>query len=154
MRHLNAAVAATGVSWEAPLLDDRVVEAALCVRVADRFADAASFKPVLAAAAAGVVPPEILRRRDKGEFSAEMYHGLRRNRERLLEMCCESQLAALGLVDPVGLRAAILDPGPTPEDLIPLEVTIGLEGWLRSAAVVAARSGGRTHTVPDIAGRQ
>jgi asparagine synthase (glutamine-hydrolysing) len=154
MRHLNAAVTATGVGWEAPFLDDRVVEAALCVQVSDRFGEAGSFKPVLAAAAAGVVPPEILRRRDKGEFSAEMYHGLRRNREGLLELCRESQLAALGLVDAAGLRAAILDPGPTPEDLIPLEVTVGLEGWLRSPAVAAGRSGGGAPEVPVMAGRQ
>lgn len=144
VRQVNTALAETGaaagagtghvrarIRWEAPFLDDRVLAAALATRVDQRLASG-RFKPLLADAAHGVVPADILGRRDKGEFSAEAYRGLERNRERLLELAEDSRLARLGLIDPAAFRAAVLDPGPLSHHLQPIATTVACESWLRT----------------------
>jgi asparagine synthase (glutamine-hydrolysing) len=134
IRELNAAVRATGVRFEAPFEDDQVVQAALSVRLADR-GGRRQYKPVLAAAMRGIVPDQLLDRRTKGEFSAEMYEGLRRNREEIAGLCDDLRLAELGLVDPDALRDAVRNPGPITRAITPLETTLACERWLRSPSV-------------------
>ncbi|GGO87590.1 asparagine synthase-related protein [Wenjunlia tyrosinilytica] len=139
IRQLGAAMRASGVACEAPYLDDRVIEAALSVRMRDRLVSG-RFKPVLATAMRGVVPDEILARRSKGEFSAEAFQGLRRNRARLLELCDDLHLSRLGLVDPAALRRALLGPTPESRHLVPFENTLACESWLRSPRATAPGS--------------
>ncbi|MFF0106685.1 lasso peptide isopeptide bond-forming cyclase [Streptomyces hirsutus] len=131
VRQANTAVAGTGIVWDAPLLDDRVLEAALSTRVDQRLA-AGRFKPLLTTAVRGTVPDDILDRRDKGEFSAEAFRGLERNRARFLELCEDSHLARLGLIDPAAFRSAVLNPGPMSHHLQPIETTVACESWLRT----------------------
>src|SRR5437764_15425023 len=88
----------------------------------------------------GIVPDPILDRPDKGEFSAEMHVGLRRNQRALLAFCDDSRLADLGLIDAAALRARLLDPGPITHHLTALENTLACESRLRSAAVTSVRS--------------
>lgn len=137
--------AATGpdVEWDAPMLDHQVVEAAMSVRIADR-STPGRYKPLLTTAMRGVVPDPILNRPDKGEFSAEMHEGLRRNRQTLLELCHESRLGELGLIDVAALRDRLLNPGPVAHHLTILQNTLACESWLRSSAVASARSGRET----------
>ncbi|RSM59776.1 asparagine synthase [Actinoplanes sp. ATCC 53533] len=132
LRQLNSALDGHGVGWEAPLLDDRVLEAALAVRVEDRMSRG-RYKPVLTAALRGIVPDPILARRSKGEFSAEMYAGVQRNLSALLDVVDDLRLARIGLVDPRALRAELLRPQPDPRRLRFLEATLAYETWLRSA---------------------
>lgn len=136
VRQLRWALARFGVDWEAPFLDDQVIEAALAVRVEDRVISGA-YKPVLTAAMRGVVPGPVLDRRSKGEFSAEAYAGLHRSRPALLEQCEDLQLARLGLVDAGALRDALLRPGPETRHLIPFESTLSCETWLRSPSAAS-----------------
>lgn len=143
VRQLETALRPMGVSWEAPYLDDRVIEAALSCRLRDRVA-VGQYKPVLRAAMRGLVPDQILARRSKGEYSAEAYHGLRRDRRALVEQCDDLRLAEWGLVDPAALRAALLRPAPETRDLVPFENTFSCEAWLRSPAVAAVREGATT----------
>ncbi|MFE6908570.1 lasso peptide isopeptide bond-forming cyclase [Streptomyces erythrochromogenes] len=131
IRQLNTALAGTGIHWDAPFLDDRVLEAALATRVEDRLA-AGRFKPLLTSALRGVVPDAILERRDKGEFSAEAFRGIERNRAALLELCEDSHLARLGLIDPVAFRSAVLNPGPMSHHIQPIDTTVACESWLRA----------------------
>jgi asparagine synthase (glutamine-hydrolysing) len=131
IRHINTALAGTRFSWEAPFLDDRVIEAALSVRVEDRM-QTGRVKPLLTTAVQDAVPACLLGRRDKGEFSAEAFSGLRRNQKRFLELCADSRLAELGLVDPVAFRAALLNPGTMSQHVQPFETTVACESWLRS----------------------
>jgi len=137
LRQMYLAVGRHGVRWEAPFLDDRVVEAALAVRVEDRAARG-RYKPVLSTALAGDVPAELLGRRTKGEFSAEIYAGLHRGRKTLLELCDDLWLAQLGLVDAAVLRAALLAPKPETRHLAPFANTLACEAWLRSPGAVGA----------------
>jgi asparagine synthase (glutamine-hydrolysing) len=141
VRQLDAALAGWKVGCEAPYLDDRVVEAALRVRVEDRLVSG-EFKPVLRRAVHGIVPQEILQRRSKGEFSAEAFRGMRHNRARLLELCDDLRLAELGLVDADVLRTALLSPKPDFRHLVPYEATLACEGWLRSVHGAGLSAGG------------
>jgi asparagine synthase (glutamine-hydrolysing) len=133
VRQVNTALTGTGITWDAPFLDDRVVEAALATRIDQRLLGG-RFKPLLTSAVRGVVPADILDRRDKGEFSAEAFRGLKENRDRLLELCEDSSLARLGLIDPVAFRSAVLNPGPMSHHLQPIDTTVACESWLRSHA--------------------
>ncbi|GAA4800216.1 asparagine synthase-related protein [Streptomyces ziwulingensis] len=131
LRQMRPAMRRADVSWEAPFLDDRVVEAALAVRIEDRAARD-RYKPVLTAAMRPDVPAELLGRRTKGEFSAEIYAGLHGGRGALLELCDDLRLARLGLVDADALRRALLAPKPETRHLSPLINTLACEAWLRS----------------------
>lgn len=139
IRQMNLAFARYGVEWSAPYLDDRVIDTTLAIRIEDRAAWG-RYKPVLTAAMRGQVPDEILDRRTKGEYSAEEYDGLQRNRQPLLEMCEDLQLSRLGLVDAAPLRAAISSLSPDTQQLTPLQTTLACESWLRSPSSAAPRS--------------
>ncbi len=143
VRQVNTVVAGTGIVWDAPFLDDRVLEAALCTEIDQRLASG-RFKPLLTSAVRGVVPADILDRRDKGEFSAEAFRGIERNRARLLELCEDSQLARLGLIDPAAFRSAVLNPGPMSHHLHPIETTVACESWLRTHSPHPQDTGERT----------
>jgi asparagine synthase (glutamine-hydrolysing) len=136
IRQMRSAQAPSGVRWEAPFLDDRVIEAALSVRMEER-AVPGRYKPVLVAAMRGVLPDPLRNRRSKGEYSAEAYEGLLRNRRVLLELCDDLHLARLGLADPDRLRDALLSPGPQARHLVPFENTLACETWLRAASGAA-----------------
>ncbi|MBX6391250.1 MAG: asparagine synthase [Frankia sp.] len=94
-----------GPPLELPFYDDRVVEAALSVRAAER-ATPWEYKPLLTAAMAGIVPDECLRRTTKAEGSAEVEAGLRANQQTLRALFADSRLAELGLADERALAAA------------------------------------------------
>lgn len=135
IRQTRRGLAGFGLEWDAPMLDDRVVEAALSVRLTDRV-PRGRYKPLLVAAMAGVVPDSVRLRRTKGEFSAELYEGLRHHRAKFLETCADLRLADLGLVDPAALRSALLSPAPESRHLTPFENTMACENWLRTRHLV------------------
>lgn len=136
VRHGDQFTSALGVSWHAPMLDDRVVEAALSVRSEDH-TGSGTYKPVLAAAMRGTVPDELLDRPNKGEFSADIYAGLRRFKGELAQLTEGMRLADAGLVDPRAFRAALLGTHPMPRDIIRLLSTLSCELWLRSVEETA-----------------
>ncbi|RZS33978.1 asparagine synthase (glutamine-hydrolysing) [Herbihabitans rhizosphaerae] len=141
IRQTRRAMAASGVEWDAPFLDDRVIEAALSVRIQDRVRRG-RYKPVLVESLRGAVPDDVLDRRTKGEFSAEMYQGMSRNREKFLALCDDLRLADLGLVDPAALRSALHGPSPESRHLAPFENTVACESWLRGSASPARQPAG------------
>lgn len=143
IRQINTVLADRQISWDAPFLDDRVIEAALSTRIEDRLAGG-RYKPLLATAVQDRVPADILGRGDKGEFSAEGFRGLRHNRERLLELCEDSRLARLGLIDAAAFRSALREPGLMSHDLQPIQTTVACESWLRSHSWSPARRTGES----------
>ncbi|MBT2409923.1 asparagine synthase [Streptomyces sp. ISL-12] len=130
----------SGVSYHAPYLDDQVLEAALTLRLTDRTRPGLT-KPLLTAALRGTVPDPVLERTTKGEFSADVYAGVRRHRRELLELGEDMRLARLGLVDPVAVRSVLLAPHPTPRSFIPMVSTLACESWLRSVEAARERTG-------------
>ncbi|KEF17367.1 asparagine synthase [Streptomyces rimosus] len=120
-----------GVAFEAPFLDDTVIEAALTVRLVDQVA-VGSYKPLLGAAMDGILPDALRTRGTKGEHSAEVYAGLRRHRRALTALCDDSRLAGLGLIRPEVLHTALTSLQPHSHLLQPLDPTLAAEYWLRS----------------------
>jgi asparagine synthase (glutamine-hydrolysing) len=131
IRRLDQLTSRHGVPWHAPFLDDRVLEAVLSLRIADR-ADTTRYKPPLAAAMRGVVPDGLLTRASKAEFSREAYAGLTRHKHALAALCDDLHLARLGLVDAEAVRTAVLGLHPRSLAFVPLDRTLACETWLRS----------------------
>ncbi|MEE6269344.1 asparagine synthase-related protein [Streptomyces diastatochromogenes] len=131
VRGIDALTSVHGVAYEAPFLDDAVIEAALAVRLADRVPGGGG-KPVLAAAMRGTVPGPVLGRGGRRAHSAELHAGLRRNRRALAALCEDSRLAALGLIRPDVLRPVLTSLQPDTGALRPLDPTLAAEFWLRA----------------------
>jgi asparagine synthase (glutamine-hydrolysing) len=132
LRQIDQATTAAGLPHAAPYLDDSVITAALSVRIDQR--TGGGNKPVLATAMRGIVPAHILTRPTIGEYGTDLYVGLHRHREELLELFTDSMLGRLGLIDEAALHAFLLRPHPRPYALAPLIRTLGCEVWLRTRA--------------------
>ncbi|ACU37232.1 asparagine synthase-related protein [Actinosynnema mirum] len=131
VRRNSSIAAASGVTFEAPFTDDRVLEAVLSLRFADRI-DHHRFKPVLGTAVRHLVPADVLRRETKNDASAELYAGLRGRRGELLALFEDSRLAARGLIDPAPLRRVLLGAHADARPLMPFDPTLACELWLRA----------------------
>jgi asparagine synthase (glutamine-hydrolysing) len=127
-----------GVTFEAPYLDDRVVEAVLSIRPQERFRARVN-KPLLATAMRGVMPPEALERSDKSNGDRELFDGVRRSRLRLEEVLADPLLAERGLVDAGTLRAVVLGLQTDVNRLAQLGPTWACEVWLRAQQSTANR---------------
>ncbi|MFD8545813.1 asparagine synthase-related protein [Streptomyces sp. NPDC059649] len=119
-----------GVGYEAPFLDNAVIDAALTLRLADR-ARPGVYKPLLTRALRGIVPDAVLGRGTKGEHSAEVYAGLRTHRGALSALCDDSLLAERGLIRPTVLRHHLTSLQPHTDALRALDPTLATEYWLR-----------------------
>ncbi|GAA1963545.1 asparagine synthase-related protein [Amycolatopsis minnesotensis] len=141
-RQLARLFAGAGVRLEMPYLDDRVVEAALSVRLHDRRTPW-RYKPLLAEAVRDTVPSIITGRITKGDFGEDVRAGLRRGMPDLLELFADSALARRGLIDPDILRARLLAPRIDNTTTFALENLLGCETHLRgSTAPLHLSTGG------------
>lgn len=120
-----------GVSYEAPFLDDRVLEAAMSIRLRDRIAPG-RYKPVLTAAMDGHLPEHTRGRATKGDYSEELYTGLRRHRSELLELWEDSHLVRMGLVDREVLQSHLTGLHTDTSSFFTFDTTLAAESWLRS----------------------
>ncbi|GGX58756.1 asparagine synthase [Streptomyces minutiscleroticus] len=132
MASLRELTARAGAAVHAPYLDDRVVAAALAVRL-DHRAVPGRYKPLTVAAMRPHVPAACLARATKAEFSALLYEGLRAHRDQLHALADDALLVRLGLADPAALRELCVH---TPVDAgagrLALDVFVGVENWLRA----------------------
>jgi asparagine synthase (glutamine-hydrolysing) len=128
--------AEAGVVLDMPYLDDRVLEAALRVRLHER-SDPWQYKPLLAAAMRGIVPGAVLGRSTKGDFSGDVRIGLRRNLNAVLDLFTDSALVTRGMIDPDLLRGQLLSPHADNFTVIALENLLGCETWLRAVTAAA-----------------
>ncbi|MEW2378907.1 asparagine synthase-related protein [Micromonospora sp. NPDC047812] len=119
------------VTFEAPFIDDRTVETALSVRLADRYVLGRT-KPLLVTALRGIVPDYVFDRTAKGHFTMDTYVGRKHNLGKLREMCEESRLAAMGLIDRDSFRRSLSEIMPDAANINRLERTLACEAWLRS----------------------
>ncbi|WND40758.1 albusnodin/ikarugamycin family macrolactam cyclase (plasmid) [Streptomyces sp. BB1-1-1] len=123
--------AASGIELHNPFVDPRVVDAVLRTDVRAR-PPLHAYKPVLAHAMADVLPETLASRMTKGSFNADHYTGLRANLPELQHLA-DGRLAALGLIDPAGLRAHLAQAAAgIPMSLAPLEQALAAEAWLRT----------------------
>lgn len=122
-----------GVPAAMPFFDRQVVQACLSVLPWER-TDPWCPKPLLRTAFDGLFPADVLSRRTKGEYNADLYHGWSIQRQQVTGLLCHSRLVEHGLIDPVKLRAALATFGR--DGLPPAWITdlIAVEIWLRDLA--------------------
>ncbi|CCH32653.1 asparagine synthase-related protein [Actinosynnema sp. NPDC047251] len=130
-RQVQREYATSGLRLDVPFLDDRVVEAALAVRVSDRITPW-RYKPLLADAMRGIVPDFIRNRTTKGDYQDDGEPELRQHVPDLLDYFADSALAARGLIDLPALREHLLRPRLDDAAEAHLETTLGCEMWLRA----------------------
>ncbi|WP_017539741.1 asparagine synthase-related protein [Nocardiopsis halophila] len=135
---------AEAVRFDAPYLDRRVVETALALDHGDR-ARQSPAKPLLAAARPPTMSIDYFLRRDKGDYTAEVFQHHKTIRDRARSTFAEgSVLGDLGLIREeraVGLADTYSADGLAHSDLVELEFA---ERWLRSvhSARADASAGG------------
>jgi asparagine synthase len=132
IRRMSQVAERHGVAFDAPYLDDAVVDLAFRTRLEDRVSHGV-FKPVLQAAVPENFPHELLSRRSKGDYSAEAYSGLARNRGSMVREFAEgSLLQEEGLIDAEAFREFLTAVHPSTQPFRFLDATLGAEMWLRS----------------------
>ncbi|MGB6164990.1 MAG: asparagine synthase-related protein [Pseudonocardiaceae bacterium] len=150
LRQLGREYAAGGLRLDLPYLDDRVVEAALSVRLHERH-NPWRYKPLLAEAMRGQVPDFILNRRTKGDYEEDVCRALQQHVPDLLDLFADSELVVRGLIDIDALRTSLhTPPGPENTDVTPnLEMTLGCEMWLREIETIRQADPERTGPPPS-----
>lgn len=131
LRQQAQLMAEAGVPLEFPFFDDHVIEACLAVRLHERTTPFA-YKPLLVEAMRDHVPAQVLSRRTKADFSADLHAGLHAQRTQLADWLDRPILAELGLIDAERFRAAVLGLHPPRLAWTGLEATLACEAWLRS----------------------
>ncbi|MFF3484525.1 asparagine synthase-related protein [Streptomyces sp. NPDC002701] len=89
--------------FQAPLLDDRVLEAYLAVRREERVTPL-EFKPLMKEAMRGLLPEEHLARTTKTGGDPQAVRGFAAHHTEIFDLCTASPLAELGIVDDDALR--------------------------------------------------
>ncbi|MER6528943.1 albusnodin/ikarugamycin family macrolactam cyclase [Streptomyces sp. NPDC001508] len=95
----------TGIELHNPYFDAGVLHAVVSAPAAERFS-VRRYKPLLAHAFADLLPEAHRQRAAKGLFAGDFHRGLRTNLRRVLELA-DGRLAAMGIIDPVPLRATV-----------------------------------------------
>ncbi|MFG2290842.1 asparagine synthase-related protein [Streptomyces sp. NPDC048595] len=131
VRGIGALALAHGIGYEAPFLDDAVIEAALTLRLADR-ARPGVHTPLLTRALRGIVPGAALSPGTATGQDAEIRAGLRAHRGALAALCDDSLLAGRGLIRPGVLHRHLTARRPDPHPPAALDPTLATEYWLRA----------------------
>jgi asparagine synthase (glutamine-hydrolysing) len=123
--------ASYGVNHHAPYLDNAVVRACWSVPAWARTTPEQP-KPLLRRAVGDLVPQRLVQRRTKGDYSALVYKGLRRNRKDVDDLLTRSRLGELGLIDETKVRAELAHGAAgIPVRLSALDAVVSAELWLR-----------------------
>lgn len=123
---------ASGLTFASPFLDRGVVEPALALRVENRFSR--DVKPLLARARPPGMAMEYFHRRDKGEYSPEMFAEYRAERDRIRSLFTNgSLLEDMGLLEPGRFRHQIERYSPDGDSVEQVMQIDLVERWLRGA---------------------
>lgn len=132
VRGMNGLTGDTSLTFDSPFLDREVVEYALALKIGDRVKQSPA-KPLLAAARPKAMALDYFLRRDKGDYTAEIFSQHRVVGEAALSLFRDgSVLEDLGLIDTGRLLASLDDfsiDGDPYADALNLAFA---ERWLRS----------------------
>ncbi|MBC3987810.1 albusnodin/ikarugamycin family macrolactam cyclase [Streptomyces sp. AC563] len=138
-----------GLALHNPYFDGPVLDAVVSAPVEQRHS-ARRYKPMLADTFADLLPDTHRTRAAKGLMVGDFHLGLRRNRARVLGLV-DGRLAALGLINPVPLRATVHAAALGAETIWPpLLSALAAEAWLE--AVEHSPGTEWTHAAPTPAG--
>ena len=124
--------------WEAPFLEQGVIEAALSLRSAERFQTGTS-KPLLAEATKSFMPRRHFERPNKGEYSYGVFREFDAQRVRLLEFFQSSRVRTEGFIDFRVLSAHVSGPASGHDTVGAVERLVGLERWLEMVQGMQSR---------------
>ncbi|WP_206796486.1 lasso peptide isopeptide bond-forming cyclase [Amycolatopsis sp. MtRt-6] len=131
LRTVRAVGAEFGIDVHAPFMDTEVVRACLALP-ARRRADPRTPKPLLRAALDGLVPAAVLARTTKGDYTRDVYAGVRRAAPVLRRMLTESVAADHGILEPGPVRVVLEDAiQGMPAPWGALHQVFAVEAWLR-----------------------
>lgn len=130
LRQINQVYGRRGVIWRAPYLTRGVIEAAMTLRIEQRFG-ASIAKPLLAEATAPFMSREYFTRNGKGEYSYDVYSQFADKRGQLIDYLYESELARRGLIDIGVLASQIASPAAVGDVVGGIERLVSVEKWLR-----------------------
>ncbi|MFE7137142.1 asparagine synthase-related protein [Streptomyces sp. NPDC057644] len=137
-----------GLPVAAPLYDDRVLEAALAVRLPERISPW-RYKPLLVEAMRPVVPNALLARTTKDHMASDEHQGLREHAPELAELWTNSRLAEHGLVDARRLLRLAAEPFSPVLVEHSISSTVAGETWLRTAEDAWPTTPHRTSTTSE-----
>ncbi|MEU0812317.1 asparagine synthase-related protein [Streptomyces sp. NPDC005970] len=137
--------ASLGVPYEAPFFDDRVVEAAFAVRHEER-ATPMEFKPLMKAAMRNALPADFLSRTTKTNGTTQGVRGLRDHWPYLRDLCAQSLLVELDILDMTALADSLRPEQMRAEDYF-LDTTLNTVVFLRTHNRHARREGERRDAV-------
>ncbi|MFF8815542.1 albusnodin/ikarugamycin family macrolactam cyclase [Streptomyces pactum] len=122
---------ALGVALHNPYFDGAVLDAVVSAPVEQRYS-ARRYKPMLAGTFADLLPEAHRKRAAKGLFVGDFHQGLRVNLRCVIGLA-DGRLAALGIVNPVPLRAAIHAAALGAQTVWPpLLAAVSAEAWLEA----------------------
>ncbi len=120
-----------GVNLDVPYLDSLVVDACLCARTEERTTPF-MFKPLLHAALRYDLREIVLNTTTKGDYTRDMFDGIRQNQTKVNELLQSSCLADIGLIDVEKFRSEIENFSIGLNiSLSQFETTFEVEFWLR-----------------------
>ncbi|MBE3002306.1 asparagine synthase [Nocardiopsis sp. HNM0947] len=120
------------VNFSSPFLDREIVESGLALEIGGRFSG--GVKPLLARARPEKMPEDYFQRRDKGEYSPEMFAEYKEQKDRIRATFAEgSLLEDMGLIDPSAFRRQIERYTPDGNSVEQVMQIHTIERWLRSA---------------------
>lgn len=137
LRQVTSRFGHNSVVWTSPYLNPSVALAALSVDSVSRLSDGHR-KFMLKDATSGIVPSYYFNRRDKGEYSRELYKAIRIHRDRLYDFFSDCALADLGIVDADQLRNSILSGTIRADEIHSLQSTLEVERWIRDSRRVVS----------------
>lgn len=95
-----------GVNLDVPYLDLLVIDACLCARTEER-TNPFMFKPLLYRALRHDLPESVLTRTTKGDYTPDLFDGIRQNITTVNELLQTSRLADMGLIEIEKFRANV-----------------------------------------------
>ena len=135
--------ASCSVNHHAPYLDNAVVRACWLMPAWARTTPEQP-KPLLRCAVGDMVPQRLLERRTKGDYTALVYKGLRRNRKDLDDLLTRSRLSELGLIDETKVRTELAHGAAgIPVRLSAIDAVVSAELWLRAQDKAHKNAAGR-----------
>lgn len=120
-----------GVRLHDPFFDNAVVQACLDVTAAERTSPFRA-KPLLHKALAGLGADAALDRCAKGDYTAAVHRGARRNARLLHGLLDDSLLADADIIDPAPLHAAVDQAAAQPIPSAFLDAIVAAEVWIRA----------------------
>lgn len=131
--HIGRAVeqVSGGLAYAFPYYSEAVANVCLSTKP-EELTDPRAYKPLLAKAFADHGAEGQFARKSKGDMSVDVYSAAEDNKQSFKDLFEDSVLVELGLIDADAVRRALGNIGTVGVDIHDLEVTVGLEAWVRS----------------------